>query len=87
MICQCFGPLKISQQELKTRPIITLSHDELQTLVDRDINGLIMDEACRCMGISKTVYAGIYTSARTKVTKALVSGSILQVECANTDHS
>lgn len=81
MLCQCFGPLKISQEELQTRPSINLSHDELQTLVDRDINGLIMDDACRCMGISKTVYAGIYASARKKVTKALIEGSILQIKC------
>jgi predicted DNA-binding protein (UPF0251 family) len=73
MICQSFGPLKISKEELDKRPIIVLSHDELQSLVDRDINGMIMDDACHCMGISKTVYAGIYTSARKKVTKAIIS--------------
>lgn len=82
MICQCFGPLQLPKEELATRPKIILSHDELQTLVDRDIHGLIMDDACRCMGVSKTVYAGIYASARSKVTKALIEGSILQVECS-----
>lgn len=83
MICQCFGPLRIPQSELIERPIITLSPDELQTLVDRDINNLIMDKGSRCMGVSKTVYAGIYSNARQKVTQAIVQGAILQVECEN----
>ena len=84
MICQCFGPLKLTKVELKSRPKIILTLDELQTLVDRDINGLTMDEACSTMGVSKTVYAGIYASARTKVTKALIEGAVLQIECDKT---
>lgn len=85
MICQCFGPLKISPQERKKRPKIILTPDELQTLVDRDINNIIMDQASKTMGISKTVYAGIYASARTKLTKALVEGAILQIQCQEQD--
>jgi predicted DNA-binding protein (UPF0251 family) len=50
-----------------------LTQDELQTLIDRDIDGKIMDEACICMGVSKTVYAGIHASARRKVTESLIS--------------
>ena len=81
MICQCFGPLKLTCAELEQRPKIILSVDEVQTLVDRDINNLIMDEASACMGISKTVYAGIYATARNKVTQALITGAILHIAC------
>lgn len=81
LICSCRWPLWIKESELKDRPKILLTHEELQTLVDRDIDGKIMDEACVCMGISKTIYAGIYASARRKVTQSLISGSILTIEC------
>jgi predicted DNA-binding protein (UPF0251 family) len=33
------------------------------------------------MGISKTVYAGIYASARRKVTESLISWAVLTIEC------
>jgi len=32
-----------------------------------------MDIACKEMGVSKTVYAGIYSNARRKVTESLIS--------------
>jgi predicted DNA-binding protein (UPF0251 family) len=84
LICSCFGPASLSTQELSLRPRVFLSQDELQTLVDRDINNQIMDDACRCMGVSKTVYAGIYASARRKVTQALIDGAVLTIECNKT---
>lgn len=81
LICECRWPLKIPQDQLEKRLRITLTHDELQTLVDRDIEGQIMDDACQCMGISKTVYAGIYASARNKVTRSIIEWAILMIEC------
>jgi len=81
LICSCRWPVGIPQEELETRPKILLTQDEFQTLVDRDIDGKIMDEACICMGISKTIYAGIYASARRKVTESLISWAILTIEC------
>lgn len=81
LICSCRWPLGIEHNELEKRPKIILTQDELQTLIDRDIEGKIMDEACVCMGVSKTVYAGIYASARQKITQSLISGSVLTIEC------
>ncbi len=81
LICWCFGPASLSPAQLKQRPRIFLSKDELQTLVDRDIDNQIMDDASACMQVSKTVYAGIYASARRKVTQALIDGAVLMIEC------
>lgn len=81
LICSCRWPVWIPQDELSDRPKIMLTQDELQTLIDRDIDGKIMDEACVCMWVSKTVYAGIHASARRKVTESIISGSVLTIEC------
>lgn len=81
LICSCRWPVWLPQEELETRPKVILTQDELQTLIDRDIDGKIMDEACVCMGVSKTVYAGIHASARRKVTESLISWAVLTIEC------
>lgn len=81
LVCSCRWPVWLTQEELQYRPKIFLTKDELQTLVDRDIDGKIMDEACTCMWVSKTVYAGIYASARRKITESLISWSVLTIEC------
>ncbi|MCS6983179.1 MAG: DUF134 domain-containing protein [Candidatus Absconditabacterales bacterium] len=84
MICQCFGPLKLSHEELQHRPHIIMTKDELQTIVDKDINGMTMDEGAQCMGISKTVYAGTYALARKKIARSLIEGCVLSIECPDT---
>ena len=84
LVCSCRWPVGLSEEELQDRPKIFLTKDELQTLIDRDRDRKIMDDACTCMGISKTIYAGIYASARRKVTESLISWSILTIECNNT---
>ncbi len=81
LICSCRGPVGLSPEESQQRPKILLTKDELQTLVDRDMEGKIMDEGAICMGVSKTVYAGIYASARRKITQAMIDGSIITIEC------
>jgi predicted DNA-binding protein (UPF0251 family) len=81
LICSCRWPVWLSEEELKERPKIMLTQDELQTMIDRDIDGKIMDEACLCMGVSKTVYAGIHSSARRKITESLISWAVLTIEC------
>lgn len=40
-----------------------------------------MDEAAKKMGISKTVYAGIYASAKKKMVESIISPKVLMVEC------
>lgn len=81
IICQCFGPLELSCEELEKKTKIFLDADELQTLIYQDIDNLTMDRASTKMGISKTVYAWIYSSARHKLTKSLINGSILMIRC------
>lgn len=73
LVCSCRGPTSLSAQELEQRPRILLSKAELQTLIDKDRDKKTMQEGCVCMGVSKTVYAGIYTSAREKIIQALVT--------------
>lgn len=84
LICSYRWPIGLSEEELQDRPKIFLTKDELQTLIDRDRDRKIMDDACTCMGISKTIYAGIYASARRKITESLISWSILTIKCNNT---
>jgi predicted DNA-binding protein (UPF0251 family) len=57
----------------------------LQSLVYQDIDSLTMDQACLKMWVSKTVYAGIYSSARHKVVTMLIQWSVLKVctKCNN----
>jgi predicted DNA-binding protein (UPF0251 family) len=55
--------------------------DELQALAYKDLDNLTMQEAAEKMHISKTVFAGIYTSARKKQTDCLINGKILIVQC------
>ena len=44
-----------------------LLSDELQTLIYQDVDGLTMQQGADKMGISKTVYAGIYATAKKKL--------------------
>lgn len=79
MVCHCFAPVWLSSQQIEEMPKTMIEPDELQSLVYQDIDRLTMDQACIKMWVSKTVYAGIYASARNKVTQALVEGSILRI--------
>ncbi len=81
LICSCWWPVGLSSEDLEQRPKILLTKEEAQTLVDRDIEGKIMDIACKEMGVSKTVYAGIYSNARRKVTESLISWAVLTIKC------
>ena len=81
LICTCRWPTNISVDELKQRPQIILSKEELQSLVDRDIDKKTMEEGALCMGVSKTVYAGISTRAREKMTKSLITWAVLKIDC------
>ena len=73
LICSCRGPTSLSPEELQQRPRIILSKAELQTLIDKDHDNKTMQEGCECMEVSKTVYAGIYASARQKITQSIIT--------------
>ena len=77
MLCDCFGPLKVDKDTLEKREKIQLESDEMQTLIYQDIDGITMDVACKKLWVSKTVYAGIYSSARKKVAQAITQSNVL----------
>jgi uncharacterized protein len=74
-------PIKLDSSVWPTLEKVTLYPDELQALAYKDLNDYTMQEAADKMGISKTVFAGIYTSARKKQTDCLVNWKILTVQC------
>lgn len=77
--CNCFGPLKLECEELEKLPKLDLWLDELQSIVYQDIDNLTMDVACAKMWIGKTVYAGIYKSARHKLALMIAQNHILTI--------
>lgn len=83
LICGCMWPIKVDPSLRPTLEKVTLYPDELQALAYKDLDDLNMQEAADKMGISKTVFAGIYTSARKKQTDCLINGKILTVQCEN----
>lgn len=81
MICRCFGPLSLPKKDLANLEQIVLGEDELQAFIYQDKEWLIMEKAAKKMGISKTVYAGIYASAKKKIVEAIISSKILMIDC------
>jgi len=81
LVCGCMWPIKLPKTELKKLEKVLLFPDELQALAYKDLDDLTMQQAADKMQISKTVFAGIYTSARKKQTDCLVNGKILTVQC------
>lgn len=79
MRCHCFWPTQVDCETLAQLPQDTLQPDELQSIIYQDIDHLTMDEASSKMWVSKTVYAGIYKSARSKVATMLIQWSVLKV--------
>jgi predicted DNA-binding protein (UPF0251 family) len=77
ILCDCFWPLKVDKKVLEQREKIYLQADELQAIIYQDIDGLTMDIACKKLWVSKTVYAGIYSSARNKIARAISGSNIL----------
>ena len=82
LTCGCMWPIKLDPSVWPTLQKVILYPDELQALAYKDLENLTMQEAATKMDISKTVFAGIYTSARKKQTDALINGKILTVQCA-----
>lgn len=75
------GPVKLPKSELRKLEKVLLYPDEVQALAYKDLDNFTMQQAAEKMWISKTVFAGIYTSARTKQTDCLINGKILVVQC------
>ena len=80
LICKCFWPMHMDSKTKKNESIYILP-EEIQTLVYQDIDQITMAVWCKKMGISKTVYAGIYQSAKSKIVDAIINNKILLVKC------
>lgn len=85
MINKHMWPIWYTKTKLKTLPVTTLQADEVQALARRDVEKLNMLDAAQKMWVSKTVYAGIYTSARTKLSTALIHGEAIYIQDTQED--
>lgn len=81
LVCGCMWPIKVDPLVRPTLEKVMLYPDEVQALAYKDLDNLTMQQAAEKMGISKTVFAGIYTSARRKQTDCLINGKILTIKC------
>lgn len=75
-VCDVFGPI---DRDVDERVVLTAC--ELQALKYKDIDRDTMVVAAEKMGISKSVFGEIYTSARHKVALALVESKQLHIVC------
>ena len=81
LVCGCMWPITLPKSELQKLEKVELFPDELQALAYKDLDNFTMQQAADNMGVSKTVFAGIYSSARRKQTDCLINGKILTVVC------
>lgn len=71
---EIFKPRGIPMSKIQ---IVTLYHDELETLKLCDFDGLSREEAGERMGISRGTVQRLLSSARRKVAEALVNGKAI----------
>lgn len=75
----------VPEKELCKKEKVFIPSDEFQTIVYQDIDGLTMQQWSEKMGISKTVYAGLYSNARRKLADALLYNKVLHLGCSDKD--
>jgi predicted DNA-binding protein (UPF0251 family) len=85
MICRIFGPLLMDRKKICDAATVIIDSDEFQTIIYQDLDGLTMDVASAKMGISKTVYAGLYSSARKKLADAMFNNKVIHLGCLQDD--
>jgi len=61
---------------------ICLTADELETMRLVHMEGLYQENAAESMGISRQTLGRILSNAQTKITRALVDGMAIRIECA-----
>jgi len=72
-----FKPAAVPMRYLKE---VRLSVDELEALRLKDVESLQQEEAAGRMGIAQSTYQRILTTARRKLTEAIVKGRALRIE-------
>ena len=73
----CFKPCGIKGTLLET---VILLEDEMEALRLADFEGLYQEECAQKMNISRTTFSRVVTSARKKVSDALLNKKILEVK-------
>ncbi len=64
-------------------PEVIISVDEYESLRLKDLMGLEQTEAAVMMGISQATFNRLLTSARKKVSEAIINGKALRIEGGN----
>jgi len=72
-----FRPLGKPARDLS---VVLLGLDELEALRLADVEGFYQEEAAACMGVSRATFGRILASARAKVARTVVEGTVLLVE-------
>lgn len=72
----CFTPEGKPQAHLE---VIEVTPEEVEALRLKDLSGLEQTEAASQMGISQSTFQRLLTSARQKVSEALVHGKALKI--------
>ena len=75
--CTFFKPAGTPLCELEE---VALTVEEVEALRLKDLEGLEQEACAERMGISRPTFQRILTSARTKLTEALVEGKAIKVE-------
>ena len=75
--CNLFVPEHEPRENMK---IVILAVDEYETIRLIDYQGFSQEECSKYMNVSRTTVQQIYTSARRKIAKALVTGSALHIQ-------
>ena len=73
----CFKPCGIRKIYLES---ISLCEDEMEAIRLADYEGLYQQECAEKMGISRTTFARLITSARKKIADALLHSKALKIE-------
>ena len=58
---------------------MVLERDELETLKLKDYDNLLQEEAAKKMGVSQPTFQRILSSARQKVTSAIIEGKAVKI--------
>ena len=62
---------------------ITLTHEEIEALRLKDVEGMDQSECAKKMGISQPTFFRIIRSARKKSSDAIVNGKAIRIEGGN----
>ncbi|MFD3155378.1 DUF134 domain-containing protein [Haloimpatiens sp. FM7330] len=75
-----FGPLQCGNSN---REVINMEVEELESLRLMDLEGYDQIKCAQLMGIARSTFQRIYSSAKGKVADSIVNGKVLKIEGGN----